>query len=78
VSGLSRFHLLRVFSKEIGLPPHAYQIRLRIERARTMLRKGIPPALVAGATGFADQSHFTRHFKRVWGITPARYARAGN
>ena len=77
-SGLSRFHLLRVFSKELGLPPHAYQIRLRIERARTMLRKGMPPALVAGAAGFADQSHFTRHFKRVWGITPARYASAGH
>lgn len=75
-AGLSRFHLVRAFAAQFGLPPHAYQIGLRVERARTLLRSGVPPADVALAVGFADQSHLTRHFKRVNGVTPGRYARA--
>lgn len=77
VAQLSPYHLLRVFRRAIGLPPHTYQIRLRIERARRMLQTGVPPTLVAPAVGFADQSHFTRHFRRVLGITPGAYQTAG-
>ena len=73
---LSRFHLLRAFRRHTGLPPHAYQKRLRIERACDLLRSGISPAEVAIRVGFADQSHFTRHFKQLCQITPARYARS--
>jgi AraC-like DNA-binding protein len=76
VSGLSRFHLLRSFSARVGLPPHAYQLRLRIERAMTLLRTGLSPSAVAGLVGFADQSHLTRHFRRLVHVTPAQYARA--
>ncbi len=76
VSGLSRFHLLRSFAARVGLPPHAYQVRLRIERAMTLLRTGLSPSDVAGRVGFADQSHLTRHFRRLVHVTPARYARA--
>jgi AraC-like DNA-binding protein len=72
---LSRFHLLRAFTRHTGLPPHAYQVRLRIERACALLRSGISAAEVATRVGFADQSHFTRHFKRIHHITPGRYAR---
>lgn len=72
-AGLSRFHLLRVFKHRIGMTPHAYQTRVRCARARALLREGMPPALVAGATGFADQSHLTRQFKRAWGVTPGAY-----
>lgn len=76
VSGLSRFHLLRSFAAKVGLPPHAYQVRLRIERAMALLRSGLSPSAVAGLVGFADQSHLTRHFRRLLHVTPAQYARA--
>jgi AraC-like DNA-binding protein len=75
-AGLSRFHLLRSFAKQVGMPPHMYQVRLRIERACSLMQAGLAPSLAATAVGFADQSHFTRHFRRVMDITPGRYARA--
>jgi AraC-like DNA-binding protein len=74
--GLSRFHLLRSFTKRVGIPPHAYQIRVRIERARRLLRAGVPLAVASTDVGFADQSHFTRHFKKVMYSTPGGYARS--
>ncbi|WP_158817673.1 AraC family transcriptional regulator [Methylocapsa sp. S129] len=76
LSGLSPFHLVRSFTRHVGAPPHAYQIRVRIERARTLLRNGTPPAEAAHILGFGDQSHFTRHFKKTMRVTPAQYARA--
>jgi AraC-like DNA-binding protein len=72
---LSRFHLVRAFALHTGIPPHAYQLKLRIERACVLLRAGVTAAEVATQVGFADQSHFTRHFKRIRRITPGRYAR---
>jgi AraC-like DNA-binding protein len=74
VSGFSRFGLVHAFTKEVGLSPHAYQVRVRIERARALLQQGISPATVATTVGFADQSHFTRHFRRVLQVTPSQYA----
>lgn len=76
VSGLSRFHLLRCFADRVGLTPHAYQIRLRVERAMALLHQGSRPGEVAGLVGFADQSHLTRHFRRVLRVTPGEYAQA--
>lgn len=76
VSGLSRFHLLRCFAARAGMPPHAYQIRLRVARAMRLLRGGLPVGEVASLVGFADQSHFTRHFRRIWRVTPGQYVRA--
>jgi AraC-like DNA-binding protein len=75
-AGLSRFELVRRFRAETGLPPHAYQLDLRVTRAREMLRRGEAPASVAAACGFADQAHLTRTFKRLVGVTPARFAAA--
>jgi AraC-like DNA-binding protein len=75
ISGISKFHLVRAFSEVVGLPPHAYQLHVRIERARGLLRKGLLPIETAMAVGFADQSHLTRHFRKMWGITPGAYAR---
>jgi AraC-like DNA-binding protein len=72
--GLSRFHLVHAFSKEAGLSPHAYQVHVRVERARGLLQEGVSPAVVAANLGFADQSHFARHFKRIMHVTPAQYA----
>lgn len=71
--GLSPYHLNRVFHRTHGLPPHALQTQLRVVRARTLLRHGWAPAVVAAETGFADQSHFTRRFKSVVGVTPGVY-----
>lgn len=75
VARLSRYHLLRSFSAVVGLPPHTYQMRLRVERAMSLLRSGLPASAVAGLTGFADQSHLTRRFRRLLRVTPAEYAR---
>ena len=73
-AGLSRFQALRAFKRRYGLPPHAYQLCMRVQRAQGMLRAGAPPADVAVQCGFVDQSHFIRHFKRIVGVTPTRYA----
>ena len=76
-AGLSRYELARTFRAQVGLPPHAFQLDLRIARARSLLAAGEPPAAVAAACGFCDQAHLTRVFKRAVGVTPARYARTG-
>jgi AraC-like DNA-binding protein len=73
VSGVGRFHLIRAFHATLGLPPHAYQIRIRVARAMQLIRLGTPLVEVALHTGFADQSHLTRHFTRVIGVSPGRY-----
>ncbi|WP_266158635.1 AraC family transcriptional regulator [Dyella silvatica] len=75
-AGLSRFQLLRHFARELGLPPHAYLLQQRIAMARQMILRGVPLAEVAMATGFADQSHLSRHFSRQMGVSPGRYAAA--
>jgi AraC-like DNA-binding protein len=72
-SGLSPYHLIRVFRRELGLTPHAYQLSIRVARAKDLLRAGIPLADVALQTGFYDQSHFTKVFKSQVGVTPGRY-----
>lgn len=66
-------HLVRAFSAEVGLPPHAYQIQIRIARAKNLLMQGTAISDVAQATGFADHAHFSRQFKRLNGIAPKIY-----
>jgi AraC-like DNA-binding protein len=73
---LSPFELARRFREQTGLPPHGFQLDLRIARARALLAAGESPAAVAAHCGFADQPHLTRVFKRAVGVTPARYASA--
>jgi AraC-like DNA-binding protein len=75
-AGLSGFHLCRVFREAVGLTPHAYQTQVRVRRAKSLLRAGLPIALVAAEAGFYDQAHLTRHFKRIVGLTPGRYGSA--
>jgi AraC-like DNA-binding protein len=55
------------------MPPHAFQTQVRVSRAKTLLLEGWSISQVASQTGFADQSHLTRHFKRLVGVTPGRY-----
>jgi AraC-like DNA-binding protein len=73
LSGLSGYHLIRVFRADTGLPPHAYLEQIRVNRARLLLRTGAAIAEVALSTGFNDQSHFSRHFKKMTGVTPGQY-----
>ena len=72
--GLSPFYLSRLVQRHTGLPPHAYRKQQRIRQARRLLRAQMPIAQVAMETGFADQSHLTRHFKQIVGVTPGQYA----
>ena len=70
---LKPLRLLRVFRKALGLPPHAYLVQVRITEAKKLLAKGMPIADAAIETGFNDQSHLHRHFKRHVGVTPGKY-----
>lgn len=72
---LSKSHLARLFRNQVGLPPHAYSLRLRLAKACGLLAEGVPIAEVAQVAGFADQSHLTRHFKGRLGLTPGEYVR---
>jgi AraC-like DNA-binding protein len=73
LTGRSPTHLLRLFKRETGLPPHAYQNFLRVEKAKALLSAGAPAALVAQEVGFADQSHLIRTFTPLVGATPRQY-----
>jgi AraC-like DNA-binding protein len=77
VAGLSRSYLCRAFSKEMGIPPHAYQTQVRIDRAKRLLAGGKSLAVAAATTGFYDQSHFGWHFKHLVGVTPGNYPKKG-
>ncbi len=74
--GISRFALLRLFAKQVGLPPHAYMTRARLREARRLLLQGEPAAQVAAAVGYVDQSHLTKRFKAAFGITPGQFGAA--
>lgn len=75
-AGLSRYQFLRAFTRLTGLPPHAYVLQRRVQRARRLVRGGVALAEAAMASGFADQSHMTRCFVRSFGLTPGAFARA--
>lgn len=72
--GRSKAHLIRSFGATYRVAPNAYLIGRRIEAARGLLLDGMAPADVAAVTGFYDQAHLTRHFKRHTATTPAAYA----
>lgn len=69
-AGLSQFHLLRVFKATVGVPPHAYLLQRRIDRARRLLLQGQSLRMVAIEMGYCDQAHLTREFRRFHGIPP--------
>jgi AraC family transcriptional regulator len=73
-AGVSSFHFSRLFKQSTGTSPHQYLLRRRLDRAKTLLRQpGISLAEIAGATGFADQSHFTKVFRGFVGVAPSEY-----
>jgi transcriptional regulator GlxA family with amidase domain len=74
LANLSKCHFARAFKQSAGLPPHAYLINRRVDRARELLSDmSLPLAEVALATGFSNQSHFTRRFREQMGMTPSSY-----
>jgi AraC-like DNA-binding protein len=76
IAGVSKYHLARTFRAAVGVPPHMYQLRLRLTRSLFMLQQGTPLSAVAYELGFADQSHFTRAFRGEYGTTPGAWLRA--
>jgi len=75
-AGMSKFHFVRSFKDATGITPHAYLNNLRIERARRMIfttNKSI--ADIATECGFADQAHFTRAYKKIYGTPPSYIVR---
>jgi AraC family transcriptional regulator len=76
VAALSTFHFVRMFTRTIGISPHRYVIRLRIENAMAEIAAARSPlAQVAFNAGFSSQASFTRAFHRATGMTPAEYRR---
>lgn len=77
-SHLSQNYLIRAFTNEFGLPPHSYQLQLKINKAKRLLQRGYLTSEVAIECGFYDQSHLHRHFFRSYGISPGKFRRNMN
>ncbi|HVZ44865.1 MAG TPA: AraC family transcriptional regulator [Ramlibacter sp.] len=73
LAGLSVWRFATVFRQQVGVSPHRYICRRRVERAQELMRRGVPPACAASEAGFYDQSHLSRHFKVVCGVTPGQF-----
>jgi AraC-like DNA-binding protein len=76
LTGLSMWRFATVFRQQVGVAPHRYICRLRVERAQALIRNGMPAATAASEAGFYDQSHLSRHFKSVYGVPPGQYLTA--
>jgi len=73
---VSRFALMRLFARHIGMPPHIYMTHVRLRVARQLLLQGEPAASVAAALGYVDQSHLNKRFRAAYGFTPGQFAAA--
>jgi AraC-like DNA-binding protein len=73
IAGVTPSHLVRSFSRMVGLPPMSYQAQIRLARARRLLSEGNSVTWVAYECGFADQSHLSRRFKESYGLTPGAF-----
>jgi len=70
---LSPYYFIRAFTAQIGVSPHAYQQQVRVRQARTLLARGCSATFVAQEIGFVDQSHFSRRFRQITGMSPGQY-----
>jgi AraC-like DNA-binding protein len=73
---MSRSHFALMFREFTGYTPHQYLLLVRLNHARNLITRGnsgIPLAEIAAASGFCDQAHLSRHFRRVFGTTPAAF-----
>lgn len=76
IAGLPALQFSRAFRREHARTPYAFVLEIRIDHAKALLGSGAAIAEVAADAGFADQSHFTRHFRRRTGMTPREFLRA--
>ncbi|RYY12761.1 MAG: AraC family transcriptional regulator, partial [Alphaproteobacteria bacterium] len=76
LAGLGRRQTIDLFKRRTGLPPHAYHVGLKVRLVQDLIRKGQSLVSAAAEAGFADQSHMTRHFTAIVGMTPAAFAHA--
>lgn len=74
--GISPYYMIRQFKNACGLTPHQFQIQCRVRKAQKLLEEGKSVTEVAYATGFCDQSHFDRCFRKIVGLTPKEYKRS--
>jgi AraC-like DNA-binding protein len=72
--GLDKYHLIRAFRAEVGVPPYEFLTHARIQRARELLNRGVSVTRAAATLGYYDQSQMHRHFLRLVGLPPGRYA----
>jgi AraC-like DNA-binding protein len=70
--GLSKYHLIRAFDREVGTTPHRFLTEVRITHARRLMMRGLPTAQVALESGFCDQSHLNRCYRKTFGVPPVR------
>ena len=78
-AGLSVSHFSKIFALCIGASPHQYLVRCRLRHAKKLLltpEESLSLVDVAAEAGFADQAHFSRHFRRVYGVSPLAFRRA--
>lgn len=76
-AGLSRYHFFRAFKASVGMPPHRYVLEQRIRKASELIERSEEPLTrIALNLGFADQSHFSRSFHALVGLTPSQFRRA--
>jgi len=73
--GLNPSYLIRCATRATGLTPHGHVLRARLDHARRLLLDGMPAAEAAIASGFCDQPHLIRHFRRHYGVTPGALIR---
>lgn len=72
---LSPYYFARLFKQSTGLPPHQYQIKCRVDRAKDLLKTNLAITDIAQIVGFSSQGHLNYHFKRLVGITPKAFSK---
>jgi AraC family transcriptional regulator len=77
-AGMSVSYFSNLFQRCLGLSPHRYLVHCRLRHARKLLSrldKEVSIVVVACESGFADQAHFSRHFRRAYGVSPLAFRR---
>lgn len=75
ITNLNRSYLIRVFRQAVGMPPYNYLTQIRVRKSKQLIQEGMSIADTAILVGMSDQSHLTRNFKRIFGVTPGYYRR---
>lgn len=73
--GVHKSHLVRAFTRMIGIPPQSYVRQVRVAKAGELICEGLQLSEIAALLNFSDQAHLTREFKKVYGVPPGRLAR---